>query len=571
MKYLATLIIFVCIVFNALGQSNYKEALQMGDRSFEQGQYKKAINLYFAAEAFEPSQNKTVKDKINKVFDKIEALRAEAEQSKKQAQIAQNDTEKQRQLAEQNLYKAQKLIDAFYFYEDRFALTTSNSYSYYFIDKNGDEMRHLGKWETASIFDTEKGFAKVSNLGVNYLLDTLGNTYETATSIDQINPRVKALRLQGGGLKVFPEEIFDYEQLEILIIGEVNTGSKNQFTQIPPEIAKLKNLKYLIIEEGALQQIPKEIGKLTELKGLYLNSNQISKMPKSITQLNKLQTLMLSNNRFTHFPQEIIGLKNSLLKLDLSLNNLTEIPNDIRTLEHLKSLYLLYNPNLPFKAIDELEEVLPTCEVYSDLNYYDMGFQALDNKDYTLALHSFKKAIRTDSTTIEGYFNAGRVALLLDKPDTALFYLLQGKQRSIFFRHDIHHELIKTYEKLKDYENEYKTAKALINVESNNYITWLYFTRAALTVGQTQEAIEQLEKNITLYTDLHILKLLLATAYTVNNQWDKAENIYKKYDYKQIKDTNESVGVFMNKLIDTLEDRQIKHQDFEKVRKLFTQ
>ena len=37
-------------------QSNYSDAIQQGDVAFKTGQYKTAINKYFAAEAFDPSK-----------------------------------------------------------------------------------------------------------------------------------------------------------------------------------------------------------------------------------------------------------------------------------------------------------------------------------------------------------------------------------------------------------------------------------------------------------------------------------------------------------------------------------
>jgi len=55
-------------------QSNYTEAVQQGDAAFKKGEYKTAINKYFAAEAFDPTKKEAVKGKVNVVFDKIETL-----------------------------------------------------------------------------------------------------------------------------------------------------------------------------------------------------------------------------------------------------------------------------------------------------------------------------------------------------------------------------------------------------------------------------------------------------------------------------------------------------------------
>ena len=44
----------------------------MANDSFKVGKYKKAIDLYFAAEAFAPGQKGVVKDSVKSIFDSIE-------------------------------------------------------------------------------------------------------------------------------------------------------------------------------------------------------------------------------------------------------------------------------------------------------------------------------------------------------------------------------------------------------------------------------------------------------------------------------------------------------------------
>lgn len=72
----------------AFAQRSYAEAIQQGDAALRQGKYKTAVDKYFAAEAFETSKKKAVQAKVNTVFDKIEALRKEAETAKKKAEAA---------------------------------------------------------------------------------------------------------------------------------------------------------------------------------------------------------------------------------------------------------------------------------------------------------------------------------------------------------------------------------------------------------------------------------------------------------------------------------------------------
>ena len=78
---------FSMIVFvTAWGQRNYTEAMRQGDDAFNKQHYKIAINKYFAAEAFDPAKKDEVKEKVNKAFDAIEALRKKAEDALIEAQ-----------------------------------------------------------------------------------------------------------------------------------------------------------------------------------------------------------------------------------------------------------------------------------------------------------------------------------------------------------------------------------------------------------------------------------------------------------------------------------------------------
>jgi len=82
---------FLIIISNA--QSSYSEAMQQGDEAFNKGQYKTAIDKYLAAEAFDPSKKEIVKERVSKVFEKIETLRKEAESATKKALIEKKRAE----------------------------------------------------------------------------------------------------------------------------------------------------------------------------------------------------------------------------------------------------------------------------------------------------------------------------------------------------------------------------------------------------------------------------------------------------------------------------------------------
>jgi hypothetical protein len=56
MSRILSFLFCIALFLTAKGQSSYAEAIQQGDDAFKKGQYKTAINKYFAAEAFDPAK-----------------------------------------------------------------------------------------------------------------------------------------------------------------------------------------------------------------------------------------------------------------------------------------------------------------------------------------------------------------------------------------------------------------------------------------------------------------------------------------------------------------------------------
>ena len=110
MKKLLLLIVLALPLF-AAAQRNYAEAIQQGDAAFAKGEYKTAINKYFAAEAFDPSKKEVVKGRVNAVFDKIEALRKEAEAAKRRADEKTKEALAERERANEALKQLEITAD----------------------------------------------------------------------------------------------------------------------------------------------------------------------------------------------------------------------------------------------------------------------------------------------------------------------------------------------------------------------------------------------------------------------------------------------------------------------------
>ncbi len=283
-----------------------------------------------------------------------------------QAEEAKVATEKQKQIADENLQKAKKLINAFYFAYDRFALAFKDN-KFYFIDKNGDKVEKLGEWNKAEQFsENRNSFTKVWKENKEYYLDTLGNSYRVAYKIEDLSSEIKALDLSGTKLNSFPNEVLKYTQLEVLIL---NGGylNKNNFKTLPAAISNLFNLKVLQLSSCGLNALPAQIGELKNLTWLDLSSNELTILPAQIWELKSLTYLNLSSNQLISLSTQIGELKN-LTTLDLINNQLSTLPTQIGELKNLTFLRLSENKLTALPAqIGELKNLMTLHLMYNQL------------------------------------------------------------------------------------------------------------------------------------------------------------------------------------------------------------
>lgn len=154
-----------------------------------------------------------------------------------------------------------------------------------------------------------------------------------------------------------------FQPLVLPVIQEPDL-SNNRFDDFPP-IHKLVALRVFKGERlkdasgGRTPCIPSDIGLLHNLTTLQLAQNDFYYLPQTIGRLTKLQVLDCSNNRlgdsydtgedFRSFdlPQGLFRLTN-LKHLNLSANQLKDLPPEINRLRSLRRLHLENNPFVYF-------------------------------------------------------------------------------------------------------------------------------------------------------------------------------------------------------------------------------
>ncbi|KAG6468163.1 hypothetical protein ZIOFF_072734 [Zingiber officinale] len=167
-------------------------------------------------------------------------------------------------------------------------------------------------------------------------------------------------KLNASSLRELPSDIGKLVNLRYLELSEAN------IEMLPESICLLRNLQSLIVDYCRnLKKLPHNIGNLFSLCHLGLCGTSIKMLPESVDRLSKLPTLKLDHckilmelpssigklvnlqhvtvcmTKITKLPESICSLSN-LLTLDLAYSNLSELPNDIGNLSNLNYLALSY-------------------------------------------------------------------------------------------------------------------------------------------------------------------------------------------------------------------------------------
>lgn len=196
---------------------------------------------------------------------------------------------------------------------------------------------------------------------------------------------LKLLYLQHNRFSTFPNDLVNIPNLELFQI------YSNQIREVPKNIIKLSSVWHICLMDNKLLKIPKELFEMRKLKSLDLSYNLISELPgdaefqkntaleeikingnllkslpenfglmKNITTIDasdnliesfttnlngctKLFSVKLANNRLKSFPEGLLGATAICYSIDLSCNQISELPAAINKLNRLKILDLSKN------------------------------------------------------------------------------------------------------------------------------------------------------------------------------------------------------------------------------------
>ncbi|XP_045537695.1 leucine-rich repeat and calponin homology domain-containing protein isoform X2 [Papilio machaon] len=144
------------------------------------------------------------------------------------------------------------------------------------------------------------------------------------------------LKLSGRKLREFPKPVkFD---LSDTVLADL---SKNRFSDVPDEVTTYVYLEKLLLSQNVIRSVPETVGGLQSLTYLDLSSNQLTELPREVCQM-PLQVLLVPDNLLATLPKEI-GKMTSLAELDASNNRLTQVPMTLGDCAGLRALDLSNN------------------------------------------------------------------------------------------------------------------------------------------------------------------------------------------------------------------------------------
>ncbi|TRY68578.1 hypothetical protein TCAL_03065 [Tigriopus californicus] len=230
---------------------------------------------------------------------------------------------------------------------------------------------NLGDLSTLTVLDLHDNMLKElpNEIGLLTCLSKLNVSHNRLSGLPPDFYRLASLRdlnLSKNELRQLSDEISQLNMLQKLDV------SYNDMAQLPSAIGYLTKITHFNLSDNRIQDLPLELSFLRNLVSLDANRNQLATLGDAVSDLTKLELLYVSHNKIQSFP----NLKNcSHLKelhmgfnsvasistedlecvpnihlIDLRDNKLKEVPKEIVNLQSLERLDVSNNDlnNLPF-------------------------------------------------------------------------------------------------------------------------------------------------------------------------------------------------------------------------------
>ncbi|XP_057697855.1 leucine-rich repeat-containing protein 40 isoform X2 [Corythoichthys intestinalis] len=158
---------------------------------------------------------------------------------------------------------------------------------------------------------------------------------------------LKSLTYSDKKAESIPDELFG-AAAEIAITSA--DFSKNLLSDVPPRLSccdlvcSLHNLVHLDLRNNQLRDLPAELKNLSKLHSIILNYNRLACFPEVLYHMPSLESILLGNNQVGGVdPTRLLGLVR-LSTLDLSNNDLLNVPPQLGLCTSLRCLSLEGNP-----------------------------------------------------------------------------------------------------------------------------------------------------------------------------------------------------------------------------------
>lgn len=142
--------------------------------------------------------------------------------------------------------------------------------------------------------------------------------------------------------------------------------NNNEARRLPLSLGRASKLTFLDVSNNKVEQLEHaELEALTGLTKMNLANNRLKQLPTHFGSYLALRILNISSNFLDQFPLFLCKLR-SLVDLDLSFNNIANIPEDIGNLKNLEKL-LITNNRLSHQVPKSFRELISLREL--DIKY----------------------------------------------------------------------------------------------------------------------------------------------------------------------------------------------------------